>query len=182
MRPAILPLVLLLSACTQEPAAPAPAPEPAPEPPAAMEPAPEEDVPSFERCESITFTEGAQGEYAITEGGDDHVKHHFEMPEGIDTLVVDVTWPDAEWSFEIAAGVGHCPHHGTTHMTVQGGPGHGHILLPVAKVSEELETFTAGETWYVHLASKGEREVGAKATFAMDGKACVSFPDEAARL
>ncbi len=196
MRPVVLSLALvMLAACTQEappPVEPPPAPEPAPEPePVKAEPVPE---PAMGDCVDLTFTEGAEGTYALAaaeehdhegeghEGHDhgeaeksahgSHVKHHFEMPEGKDSLVLDVTAPDG-WTFEVAAGVGHCPHHGTKHGAVEGS-GTMHLYVPASAVGEEVANFTAGETWYVHLANKEAPADATEAALTFAGKACVA--------
>lgn len=182
MRPAILTLSLvLLAACGEEapapaPVEPAPAPAPTPEPePAKAEPVVE---PVMSDCAELTFTEGASGSYTITEGGDDHVKHHFEMPEGKDALVVDVTWPDEAWTFDVAAGVGVCPHHGKTYGTVEG-TGSAHLYVPASAVAEDATSFPMSESWYVHLGAKGEQAVDASVAFTLAAKACVAAKVEA---
>jgi hypothetical protein len=213
VRPAILTLSLvLLAACAQEapvPVEPTPAPEPAPEP----EPEPvvldHGAAPALGDCVDLTFTEGAEGEYAIPaaeaeaaegeaaeeghEGHDHaahehgeekgaghgtHVKHHFEMPEGKDALVIDVT-SDPAWTFEVAAGVGHCPHHGVKHGAVEGAENIS-VYVPASVLGEDATSFVAGETWYVHLANVSEHEAGTAAAFTMAAKACVATKVEAA--
>ncbi len=214
MRPVILSAALvLLAACGEE--APAPAPvEPAPEPVAEPEPEPvvldHGAAPALGDCVDITFTEGAEGEYAIPaaeekaegeaeaeeghEGHDhdhaahaeekaggghgSHVKHHFEMPEGKDALVIDVT-SDPAWTFEVAAGVGHCPHHGTKHAAIEGAENI-NVYVPATVLGEDATSFVAGETWYVHLANTSEHEAGTSAKFTMAAKACVAQAVEAA--
>ncbi len=184
MRPAILSLAILLVACGDK----APDPEPVePEPVPVAEPEPEREPlpvvePEMTDCVDLTFDEGAEGSYALPaegeEGHDTHVKHHFEMPEGKDALVLDLT-ADEAWTFEVAAGVGACPHHGVTHGTVEGS-GAIHLYVPANKLGDDVEAFPAGEKWYVHLDHKSEHEAGTEAKFTMAGKVCTAVVPEAA--
>jgi len=194
MRPAILSAaLLLLAACGEE--APAPAPvEPAPEPVVDPEPVNADPVvePIMGDCVDLTFTEGSEvafGTPAVEdeqhepgqEGhvhNDSHVKHHFEMPEGKDALVVDVTWPAETWTLEVTAGTGSCPHSGKTHASIEGA-GSAHLYVPVAALGDEVSSFEAGSSWFVHLATKGEPAAEpVNVTFA--AKACVAQKVEAA--
>ena len=196
MRPAILTLSLvLLAACAQEapvPAEPAPAPEPAPEPePVKAEPVVE---PAMADCVDLTFSQGAEasfgtpaaeGEGEEHEAGHEghvhngsHVKHHFEMPEGKDSLVVDVTWPAETWTLDVTAGTGGCPHSGKTYASAEGA-GSAHLYVPASALGDDVTSFEAGSGWFVHLANKGEAAAEA-VTVTFAAKACVATKVEAA--
>jgi hypothetical protein len=188
MRPAILSMSLfLLAACGEE--APAPATEPAPaDQPAGPPPAPEPEPvvePAMVDCVDLSFAEGAEAQFgAPVEEGEEHaheegahvhhgghVKHHFEMPEGKDALVVDVTWPNHAWNLEVTTGLGGCPHSGTTYATVAG-LGSAHLYVPASALGEDVATFEAGSGWFVHLANKGS-EAAEPVAVSFAAKACV---------
>jgi hypothetical protein len=187
MRPVILSAALvLLAACAGEapaPVEPAPAPEPAPEPePVKAEPVAE---PAMGDCVDLTFTEGAEASFGSPAAEHDehepgheghvhngsHVKHHFEMPEGKDALVVDVTWPAETWTLDVTAGTGGCPHSGKTYASVEGA-GTAHLYVPASALGEEATSFEAGSGWFVHLAHKGEA-AAEPVTVNFAAKACV---------
>jgi hypothetical protein len=191
MRPAILSLSLvLLAACGGEAPAPAePVAEPAGPPPAA-EPEPEPVVePAVVDCVDVTLSQGAEVQFgaAPAEGGehdeaghahhDGHVRNHFEMPEGKDALVVDVTWPDHAWTLEVTTGTGGCPHSGKTYATAEG-IGSAHLYVPASALGDDVATFEAGSGWFVHLANKGEAAAEPVAV-NMVAKACVAEKAEA---
>ncbi len=196
MRLSILSLALVLIACGEE--APAPAPvEPAPPAPApVVEPEPVAAAPVIEPamadCVDVTFAEGAEAAYGAPaaegeveehEPGQEghvhtssHVKHHFEMPEGKDALVVDVTWPAETWTLDVTAGTGGCPHSGKTYASTEGA-GSAHLYVPVSALGDEVTSFEAGSGWFVHLANKGESAEPVTVAFA--AKACVAVKVEA---
>jgi len=192
MRPVILSAaLLLLAACGEE--APAPAPvEPAPEPVVEPEPAAEPVAePIMGDCVDLTFTEGAEVAFGTpaAEGeqhepgqeghvhNESHVKHHFEMPEGKDALVVDVTWPAETWTLDVTAGTGGCPHSGKTYASIEGA-GSAHLYVPVAALGDEVSSFEAGSSWFVHLATKGEA-AAEPVTVTFAAKVCVAQKVEA---
>jgi hypothetical protein len=196
MRPAILSLSLvLLAACAQEAPAPAPvepAPAPAPEPePVKADPVVE---PAMADCVDLTFAEGAEVSYgaaAAAEGEAEeqepgheghvhtssHVKHHFEMPEGKDALVVDVTWPAETWTLDVTTGTGGCPHSGKTYASAEGA-GAAHLYVPASALGDDVTSFEAGSGWFVHLASKGDA-AAEPVTVSFAAKACVAQKVEA---
>jgi hypothetical protein len=165
---ALLLAPLLAFACTKPEPPPPPPPAPVPEP-VKVEPAPE---PAVADCVDLTFTDGNQGTYTVAEG-ESHVKHHFAVPEGKDALVLTVTWPDPAWTFEVTAGVGECPHAGTTHAKSEG-KGSARLFLPATQLGPETKTFTPAEVWFLHLGAKGEPApaVGATQAYTMAGQAC----------
>jgi hypothetical protein len=170
MRAVLALLPLFAFDCTTPPAPPAPpVPPPLAEPtPVKAEPTPE---PAIADCMDLAFADGNAGTYTVVQGGESHVKHHFIMPEGKDALVMTATWSDPTWEMDMAAGIGGCPHAGTTHATVAA-TGSARIFLPSTQLSAETATFTAGETWFLHLGAKGDHPTGANVTYTMTGQAC----------
>lgn len=168
MRAALFLAPLFFAACTTPEPPPAPVePPPVPDPVKIEKPA----EPAVADCVDLTFTDGTEGTYTVIADADSHGKQHFTMPEGKDVLVLTATWPDAAWEMEVAAGVGGCPHSGTTHATVTAN-GAARVFLPASQLSAETTTFTTGETWFIHLNAKGEHAAGETVAYTMGGQAC----------
>jgi hypothetical protein len=143
--------------------------------PVQVEVAPE---PAVADCVDLTFTDGNTGTYTVVEGGESHEKHHFNMPEGKDALVLKVTWPDDTWTMDVAAGQGGCPHSGTTRATVTATKD-ARLFIPATQISE-TGPFTAGEVWFLHLGATGTHAAGEAEPYTMAGQACTIVKPEAA--
>ncbi len=162
--------------CAQE-AAPPPAPAP---PPAEPEPAPEpepEPAPASDDCQVLELEGGGSGSYTVSDGGDDHVKHHFAMPENVDALQVSVRWPDESWKLKVDLGTGHCPHSGESIVSAEGT---GEAALELKAADRQLERFEAGQKWFVHLEASNPQQVGASAEYSVEVKACGAAAEEEA--
>ena len=106
-----------------------------------------EDTGPFETCTAASLDEGSTGTYVVNAGGDDHVKHHWYMPEGIDHIRATATWTaDVAWLLEYAGGIGWCPHSGTTiGDAVEGDTGEIVLDLYPVDVDDTSPTFTPTE-------------------------------------
>ena len=137
-----------------------------------------EDTGPFETCTAASLDEGSTGTYVVNAGGDDHVKHHWYMPEGIDHIRATATWTaDVAWLLEYAGGIGWCPHSGTTiGDAVEGDTGEIVLDLYPVDVDDTSTTFTFDEQWFVHigLADYTEHANGESLDYAMDVQLCTS--------
>ena len=133
----------------------------------------EPDPAAAHDCVDLTFEQGATGTYTRASESDDHVKHHFSMPADKDILLVEASWADQAWAFEVALGTGHCPHSGHSLLT-QEGTGEVELRLEAAQAGEGLAAFTADEQWFVHLGVSNEQADGATAEYTLAAQACSS--------
>lgn len=100
-------------------------------------------------CTAFELNEGSTGTYTVNSAGDDHVKHHFDMPEGIARVKATVTWTTG-WNMVWELGTGWCPHSGTSLCEVSGSEG----TLSLDVTATDLvgtDTFTADDQWFAHL-------------------------------
>lgn len=131
-----------------------------------------------EDCETVEFDDGSSGTYVVDSSADDHVKHHWYMPEGVDHLVVTGTWDteeDDSWVFELAVGTGTCPHSGTEYGGTEGSGGELVVELYPSDVEEGAETFTADEKWFAHFGLVDQTHSDGDTTdYAFDVQACTA--------
>jgi len=133
-----------------------------------------EDTDPLADCVPISWTDGNGGQYTVNSAGDDHVKHHFNMPENTARLVLTTTW-DTDWNMQVKAGIGGCPHSGTVYADDYNA--NGSITLEVfpGDVEEGATTFTAGTQWFNHIELYMVADApadGETTVYAMDGLAC----------
>lgn len=148
---------LLFAACAAE----APVEEPAPVEPAAEE-APAEAAPAEapavqadEGCTIVDLGENTTGAYEITDGGDDHVRHTFEIPEGTHTLKASVKM-DKDWPIKLDIGLGQCPHHGKS-MAAAVGQSRVEVAVSAPELEGGGETLDTSDRWFVHIGLTGEQ-------------------------
>jgi hypothetical protein len=133
-----------------------------------------EDTDPNADCVPISWTDGNGGQYTVNSAADDHVKHHFRMPEGTARLVLTTTW-DTAWNMQAKAGTGECPHSGTAYADDYNATGSITLELFPGDVEEGAETFTADTLWFSHLELYMVADApadGETAVYAMDGLAC----------
>jgi hypothetical protein len=75
----------------------------------------------------IGLDEGQTGDMSIPLIGvnfvDTDVKHHWDMPQNVTGVRVNVSWSGASWDVELAIGTGDCPHSGMQLNSSTGGGG-----------------------------------------------------------
>ncbi|MFH1469582.1 MAG: hypothetical protein ABIO70_34675 [Pseudomonadota bacterium] len=133
-----------------------------------------EDTDTSDDCVPITWTDGNSGVYTVNSAGDDHLKHHFRMPEGAARLVLTTTW-DTDWNMKATAGTGTCPHSGTAYADDYNATGSITLELLPGDVVEGAETFTADQQWFNHIEVymvADPPEDGATANYTMEGMTC----------
>lgn len=133
-----------------------------------------EDTEPVEDCQSVDFTDGSGGTYTVASAYDDHVKHHFDMPEGVHRLVVTGTW-DTDWNMELDAGIGFCPDSGTSYAEDYNATGELTIEVTPDMVDAGVETFTGGVQWFAHFGLNmqvGGPDDGETAQYGMEALAC----------
>jgi hypothetical protein len=123
-------------------------------------------------CEDVAWTDGSSGTYTYDPAGDSDVKHHFDMPAGMTVLRAQVTWTRTEWDMALDAGLGGCPHSGTSYGSVDGEGGS--LELEVTAESQSLATFEEGEMHFVHLKENMpvNPETGETTDYAMAAQVC----------
>jgi hypothetical protein len=133
-----------------------------------------EDTGPVEDCQPVSFSDGDSGTYVVNSAGDDHVKHHFDMPENVHKLIVSGTW-DSDWTMELDAGIGFCPHSGTTYAETYDTGGSLSLELTPDLVEAEAAVFEAGVQWFAHFGLNmpvGGPEDGATAQYTVSAEAC----------
>lgn len=125
-----------------------------------------------EECVEVDFTDGSSGTYTIDSASDDHVKHHFDMPEGTTRLEATATWSETEWEMALDVGTGMCPHSGTSHVQVAGAGGE--LTAEVQASDLGLEAFAPDETWFLHLGEDMpvDPDDGSTSDYAVSALAC----------
>lgn len=133
----------------------------------------ETDQPT-EDCQAVELDEGATGTYTINSAGDDHVKHHFLMPEGANHIIATATWTETEWKMLLDLGIGFCPHSGTSMAQTTGEGGEVTLELWSTDLEEPLDSFTADDQWFVHLGEDMpvNPEDGSTSDYAFDVQVC----------
>ncbi len=126
-----------------------------------------------EDCQSVTLDEGSVVTYTVQVTGDDHEKHHFDMPAGIDHLHVTSSWDDSTWELEMDVGIGWCPDSGDL-ITSASGTQQAEVDLYPEDVESGVTTFTEGEQWFVHFARLSDNSTGSSVDIALDVQACAS--------
>ncbi len=109
-----------------------------------------EDTGPVEDCQPVSFTDGDGGTYVVNSAGDDHVKHHWDMPADVHKLIVGGTW-DSDWTMELDAGIGYCPHSGTTYAEDYNADGEVVLELTPDLVDAGAEVFEADVQWFAHF-------------------------------
>lgn len=135
---------------------------------------PVEDTGPSEDCQPVSWSDGDSGTYVVNSAGDDHVKHHFDMPENVHKLIVSGTW-DSDWTMELDAGIGFCPHSGTTYAETYDTGGSLSLELTPDLVEAEAAVFEAGVQWFAHFGLNmpvGGPEDGATAQYTVSAEAC----------
>ena len=133
-----------------------------------------EDTGPVEDCQPITFSDGDSGTYVVNSAADDHVKHHFDMPEGVHKIIVSGAW-DTDWNMELDAGIGFCPHSGTTYAETYDATGEISLELTPDLVDGSAETFEAGVQWFAHFGlnmAVGGPDDGETAEYGVAAEAC----------
>ncbi len=149
---------LLFAACAAE----APVDEVAPAAPAVAEATAEaapavEAAPAAEAdegCTVVDLGENTTGAYAITDGGDDHVRHTFEIPKGTKVLKASVAM-DKDWPVKLDLGLGQCPHHGKS-MAAAVGQSEVAVSVAASEIEGGAETLDTSDRWFVHIGLAGE--------------------------
>ena len=111
---------------------------------------PFEDTGPTEDCQPIEWANGDSGTYVVNSAGDDHVKHHFMMPENIHKLTVTGSW-ECDWTMEMDVGIGNCPHSGTSYAEDYNADGAITLDLTPDLVDETAEVFEADTQWFNHF-------------------------------
>ncbi|MGA1821200.1 MAG: hypothetical protein ACMUIG_01580 [Thermoplasmatota archaeon] len=97
----------------------------------------------------IPLDEGQTGEMSIPYIGVNFVeldvKHHFDMPENITRIMVNVSWTGADWDLVLSTGTGDCPHSGVEMNSTRGS---GRFL----SVEYSCDDGLSEEQWFCHLA------------------------------
>jgi len=100
----------------------------------------------------IPLDEGQTGSLDVPLVGlmfvDTDVKHHWDMPQNISGIRVNLTCSDPSWDVELAIGTGDCPHSGMAMNTTNGPSGELSIEYWVTG-DDSLQT---GQ-WFCHIAS-----------------------------
>ncbi len=133
-----------------------------------------EDTGPVEDCQPVEFSDGDGGTYTVASNYDDHVKHHFSMPEGVHKLIVGGTW-DTDWTMELDAGIGFCPDSGTTYAESYNSDGEVILELTPDMVVADATTFDAGAQWFAHFGlymQVGGPEDGETAAYTVYAEAC----------
>jgi len=100
-------------------------------------------------CAGIALDEGSSGTYTVDSSGDDHVKHHWDMPEGQGEIVGTATWDQPDWTMALGLGEGWCPHTGEEHASARGPGGTLEVRWTAAEAG--LEAFEDGRQWFIHM-------------------------------
>ncbi len=133
-----------------------------------------EDTGPVEDCQPIEYSDGSGGTYTVNSNADDHVKHHFDMPEGVHKLIVSGTW-DTDWNMELDAGIGFCPDSGTTYDEDYNASGEVVLELTPDLVDAGVDTFTGGVQWFAHFGlnmQAGGPADGETAEYTVGAQAC----------
>ena len=127
-----------------------------------------------EECTTVVFDEGDSGTYVINNDGDDHVKHHWYMPEGVERMEAKANWEGEGWLMEMDVGIGWCPHSGTSYKDDSSDSGELIIEVWPSDVDDSWETFQAEDQWFLHLgdASMGAHEDGESLDYTVEVKIC----------
>lgn len=100
---------------------------------------------------AIPLDEGQTGSLDVPLVGlrivDTDVKHHWEMPQNISGVRVNLTCTDSSWDVELTIGTGDCPHSGIA-MNTTNGPSGDLSIEYWAMGEESLQT----EQWFCHIA------------------------------
>jgi hypothetical protein len=135
---------------------------------------PPEDTGPVEDCQPVDWTDGSGGTYTVNSAADDHVKHHWDMPENVHRLEVSGSW-DTDWTMELDAGIGYCPHSGQSYAESYDASGTVTIEVTPDMVTEGDEVFEAGVQWFAHFGLNmpvGGPEDGSTAQYTMEALAC----------
>jgi hypothetical protein len=99
----------------------------------------------------VALTEGQTGTLSVPFVGinflDTDVKHHWDMPENVTGIIVNVSWQGSGWNIELATGTGECPHQGMKYADVTGSSGE----LSIEYHAADNQTLEIGQ-WFCHLA------------------------------
>ena len=133
-----------------------------------------EDTGPVEDCQQVGWTDGSGGTYLVNSAADDHVKHHWDMPENAHKIIVVGTW-DSDWTMELDAGIGYCPHSGTTYHEDYNATGEVAYEVTPDAVNASDAVFEAGVQWFAHFGLNmpvGGPDDGETAEYALDVQAC----------
>ena len=100
-------------------------------------------------CTEIALDEGSSGTYTVDSSGDDHVKHHWVMPEGQVLVAATATWDQPDWTMALGIGEGWCPHSGDEHASATGTGGTLEVQYSAAEAG--IDAFEADRQWFVHM-------------------------------
>lgn len=75
------------------------------------------------------------------------VKHHWDMPENVTGVVVNVSWMESGWDVELSTGTGDCPHSGMSMAEETGSSGQ----ISVEYSAPGNQTLETGQ-WFCHIA------------------------------
>jgi hypothetical protein len=135
---------------------------------------PVEDTGPSEDCQPVSWSDGDSGTYVVNSAGDDHVKHHFDMPENVHKLIVTGTW-ECDWTMEMDVGIGFCPHSGTSYIEDYNSDGEIVLETTPDMVNAGDTVFEANVQWFNHFGlnmAVGGPEDGETCEYAMEALAC----------
>jgi len=98
----------------------------------------------------VALDEGQTGSLSVPFVGlnfvDTDVKHHWDMPENITGIMVNVSWQSSGWDVELATGTGECPHSGMSKADESGTTG----MISIEYNAPENQTLEIGQ-WFCHI-------------------------------
>ncbi len=133
-----------------------------------------EDTGPEEDCQPVDWSDGSSGTYVVNSAADDHVKHHFDIPENVHRLVVTGSW-ECDWTMEMDVGIGYCPHSGDSYVEDYNASGEITLEATPEMVNEGDEVFEAGVQWFNHFGLNmpvGGPADGETCEYAMEALAC----------
>lgn len=114
------------------------------------------DVPAvvYNNGTMASWKNGHSGTIIVPKTGyvDQHLKYHWDMPDGVKQVIGVLSWDKPGYELELALGTGTCPHSGTT------------AVKQTAKVSPAVATFGDGKQaltkvqWFAHVDLKNRSE------------------------
>lgn len=115
------------------------------------------------RGAEVFFSDGSGGKISVPPSGYEpqHLRYHFRMSDGAKRMLAILTWERPGVELELAAGLGQCPHHGTTlaRQTSARSP----IVLDLAVPPD-----APPERWFCHVRlTNAERVLGTETPFSV---------------
>lgn len=113
----------------------------------------------------VTWKDGNTGKVTVPASGyiDQHLKHHYEMPDGINKVIGVLGWDKPGFTLELMIGVGECPDNGTV-----AAKGESTSSPAAVEYATPSGTIPKAAMWFSHVQLKNSTEVlGQETTYTL---------------